>query len=361
MRKLVALLKKYPKLTYAVFLIVTVGLGLEIALRFLVGFNPSYYMGYKDKKPGAVIDYAYGTISINDDGFPDENFLPTKQKPRVAYIGDSVCYGVGAGFGYRISELLEKEYPEFEHMNMSFGVGSGIFGKTTSLILEWHEQYDIDTYVYLMNLNDVLPNRKDAVKKQSKIIGSRRLFDWLRGRSYLYTYVRLIIKNYYTRQGIEITNQRMYELFPEEFQEIFDATCERIRNLNDELEQRGSKFVIVMVPYEMQISKDAEETYTKAGITWGDEFIERSTQRELQKRLTGLNVIDAYDAFVGSGVSRDDISVGECFVYNKGDKLDWNHPNRLGHQRIADFLKNTGLLSSQPKSMASEDATSATP
>ena len=51
--------------------------------------------------------------------------------------------------------------------------------------------------------------------------------------------------------------------------------------------------------------------------------------------------IDAYTAFIGpNGVasSRDQINVGEYFVYNLGDRLDWNHPNRLGHAAIAQML-----------------------
>ena len=346
MRKIVGLLKRYPKTTYALFLVVTVGLGLEVALRFLVGFNPSYYMGFKDKKPGAVIEYAYGTISINSDGFPDQEFLPTKEKPRIAYIGDSVCYGVGAGYGYRVSELLETAYPGFEHMNMSFGIGSGIFGETASLILKWQQQYDIDTFVYLMNLNDILPDKKETAKRQSRLMNSRRFLDWLRGRSYLYTYVRLIFKNYYVRKGVEVTNQRMYELFPEEYPEIFDATCDRIRTLDRRLKERNANLVVVMIPYEMQISRDAERTYASAGIRWGAEFVERRTQQEIAKRLVGLEIVDAYEAFVPpkGETSRDDIKVGECFVYNKGDKLDWNHPNRDGHQRIADYLDDLGVF-----------------
>ena len=45
--------------------------------------------------------------------------------------------------------------------------------------------------------------------------------------------------------------------------------------------------------------------------------------------------------------------VGEYFVYNKGDKLDWNHPNRDGHRAIAEYLTSIDLLA-RPR--ASESA-----
>ena len=43
----------------------------------------------------------------------------------IGYYGDSVTYGVGAGHGYRISDLLEREYPEMSHMNLG-GVGGAV-------------------------------------------------------------------------------------------------------------------------------------------------------------------------------------------------------------------------------------------
>jgi phospholipase/lecithinase/hemolysin len=30
--------------------------------------------------------------------------------------------------------------------------------------------------------------------------------------------------------------------------------------------------------------------------------------------------------------------VGEYFVFNKGDALDWVHPNRDGHRLVAEYL-----------------------
>jgi len=50
-------------------------------------------------------------------------------------------------------------------------------------------------------------------------------------------------------------------------------------------------------------------------------------------RQGGVNVYDAREAFSGLR-----LKVGEAFVYDKGDKIDWNHPNRFGHARIAAWL-----------------------
>ena len=166
--KLKAFTKRHPYLTYLTYLSLVLLIGLELALRLLVDFNPSYYMAYEKQRPGAVIDYPYGVIRFNQDGFPDaDEFKSQKDQPRVAYIGDSVCYGVGAGQGYRVSDILEREFPAFEHMNMSFGVGSGIAGKSVQRILDWQEKYKIDLFIYLMNLNDILPDQSDKAPKKT--------------------------------------------------------------------------------------------------------------------------------------------------------------------------------------------------
>ena len=44
-------------------------------------------------------------------------------KKKIAYFGDSIVYGVGAGFPYRFTEYLDKLSPEFDHLNLSGGVG----------------------------------------------------------------------------------------------------------------------------------------------------------------------------------------------------------------------------------------------
>ena len=61
----------------------------------------------------------------------------------------------------------------------------------------------------------------------------------------------------------------------------------------------------------------------------------------------GVSVFDAYEAFVSTELNTDrgTYDVGECFVYNKGDKLDWNHPNRKGHGLIAEFLQRQQVFS----------------
>jgi hypothetical protein len=85
----------------------------------------------------------------------------------------------------------------------------------------------------------------------------------------------------------------------------------------------------------MQVSRDAADTYRKLGFAWEPGFEMGSTQKELLTRFDrlGITALDGRQAFDGMVMN-----VGEAFVYDKGDKVDWNHPTRRGHSIIAEWL-----------------------
>ena len=104
----------------------------------------------------------------------------------------------------------------------------------------------------------------------------------------------------------------------------------------------------MILPYEMQISREAELRYAELGVQWEDGFIGGETQQRIITALDpSLRSYDAYEAFVDRGAvdeTRNRNGLGEHFVYNKGDKLDWNHPNRSGHRAIANWLIRLDVL-----------------
>jgi hypothetical protein len=84
-------------------------------------------------------------------GFPDREF-ELRRIHRVGYFGDSVTYGVGAGYGYRISDVLRDAYPDREHLtfaNLGISISEGRIAYVTSLA----KAYSLDEAVYLLNLN----------------------------------------------------------------------------------------------------------------------------------------------------------------------------------------------------------------
>jgi len=337
-------------LVFAVFALIA-----EIALRLYVPYNPGYYMAVRGNSQ--EVEYPYGTIKINRDGFADIEFELSRPH-RVGYFGDSVTYGVGAGYGYRFTDLLREAYPDYDHLNLG-GIGLSVSRDTIDRSIELAERYGLDTAVYFMNLNDLVPDVTVAPQEETPVVEetpwTRRGIvwiaghaDWLRGRSYLYTSLRTLVKNQLEARGIGFHGYKAFELEPTTERAVVLETADRVVQFHDELAAHGVRLIVVLLPYEMQISDEATEVYAAQGIHWEPGFLEGSTQRMLTEVLAPhLRVIDLMPAFVDPEAparSRAENGVGEYFVYDRGDKLDWNHPNREGHRRIADYLERIDLL-----------------
>ncbi len=330
---------------------------MEGFLRWYVSYDPGYYTGVKSNN--SCIEYPYGTICLNSYGYPDGEFSRSGEKYRIGYIGDSVCYGVGAGQEARITEQLKREYPLYEHMNFCYAGENVLSKKTLETVLEIVDEYSVNHVVYLMNLNDIGPLLTEidsSVKNGSNIQHHKQrdnkyqytpllvrikkylipLDEELRGRSYVYTWIRSKAKEYLTVAGYEASGYRAIELFPKQYNGVFKYAAGKIVWLKNVLLSRGVKFTLIILPYEMQISGHAAEVYRDLRIKWEEGFVEGGAQEQLLNSFEEpVDYIDARHAFDSV---RDTARVGEYFVYNKGDKIDWNHPNRAGHRRIAVYV-----------------------
>ncbi len=343
--------EKHPRKTTAVLIIVLLlimgGLG-ELFLRASIKYNIGYYTG--SHTPG-VLKYPFGEIPINSDGNPDSEFDLQDPRPRVGYLGDSVNYGIGAGYGYRISDILEKKYPAYQHMTMG-QVGFGIHDvdQLDGLL----NKYNHDIVIFLMNLNDILPKidfekgveNPTLLSKIRALVGSTT--DYFRDKSYLYNYIRTSVKTLLMKLGYDDGGFQSYELFPEKNTEIFKGTAERTNAFAEKLASEGKRFCILLLPYEMQISSEAAKKYQALGFSWEEGFTEGSAQKLLMSYLdtSKFEVLNAYNAFVDPAnpeASKAKNPLGKYFVYNKGDRVDWNHPTREGHRKIAEYAIANGF------------------
>lgn len=320
--------------------------------RFSIRYNPSYYTSVS--ATNAVIEYPYGIIKRNSLGHPDDEFDLNDPRPRVAYVGDSVTMGVGAGHGYRFSDILEKRFPQFQHMTLaSIGDNFNSLEYMDRRVAEAKE-LGVDQFVYFYNLNDTLPtvSRQDARAPETRESGlaatiefAKVQTEYFRDKSYLINWIRFKGRNALARLGIGYRGEPSYELFPGENSAIIVEVAERVNYLAARLKEGGIAFSLVLLPYEMQVSQDAQETYSRHGIKWGNGFIDGKTQDDIRERLDlGIPVLDARGAFIQAPEDRLKIKVGQYFVYDRGDSLDWNHPNRDGHMLIADFLQRERLF-----------------
>jgi len=321
---------------------VTLLLLAEIALRITIPFNPGYYMSVKGERGELV--FPYGTIYMNSDGFSDKEF-DLSNPHRIGHIGDSVTFGTGAGYGYRVSELLEEAYPEYEHMNFG-GLDLSANASSIKYFAKLARKYELEKAIYLFNLNDILPDQAvTGAEKTTVTYGIdflREYVDWLRGKSYVYTYLRNVVKSALAVSGTGWRGYPTYELAPHAHREVLEQTARRVGLLAKKMDELGVELVVVLLPYEMQISDEAAAKYAELGVHWEEGFLEESTQRMLIEMIDpDVRVLDAYQALVDPAApeaSKSSNGLGQYFVYDKGDKLDWNHPNREGHRRIAEFL-----------------------
>jgi hypothetical protein len=129
-----------------------------------------------------------------------------------------------------------------------------------------------------------------------------------------------------------------FELHPLRNVAVVDQTVARINKLWVTLKQHDLGLCVVLFPYEMQVSADAAARYRQDGVRWSSELLQGEPQRMILRRLAPeIVTVDLVPAF-HPGPNGGPIKVGEFFVFNQGDTLDWVHPNRDGNRLIADYL-----------------------
>lgn len=313
---------------------------LEILCRIFVDFNQNFYSSSKKDKDDKFISHPYGKIPINQYGFFDEEFKFNNGKEVIAYFGDSVTYGVGAGYPYRFTEYLDNINNQFEHINLSGGLGASLNNwnkKHESFLLE----NNIKRIVYVMNLNDIAPlSKKIFTSKENSNIKPKNINfirefmkpfdDFLRGTSVFYTYLRFLIKNQLVKAGYESSGYEAIELFSKKYKNNIIEASKKIDQWLDLTKEKGFKSCVIILPYEMQISNNAKNYYQSINIKFEKDFSNFSTQKAIKKNLKNYD-----DFFIIDNDGFEEKEVGYYYVFNKGDKIDFNHPNRKGHLSIA--------------------------
>ena len=109
-------LRNLSKNIVLLFLFLTLG---EVLARYLVDYNSNFYALPKRSKFQSINIHPYGQVPVNSKGHFDKEWNDPKTIKRYAYSGDSVVYGTGAGFPFRITEYLDDLEPDFEHINVN--------------------------------------------------------------------------------------------------------------------------------------------------------------------------------------------------------------------------------------------------
>lgn len=314
----------------------------EILLRYATAYRIDYYTG--ETISNRLIKYPFGDMPFNSNGYPDRDWDSQDSRARVGFWGDSITSGVGAGFGYRFSDLISAARQDRYYMNFGGPGEDGIADDAAiNKIMRLIERFRLNKVVYDMDLNDILPDKDARVTAHSPLHTAKPLIknylDVLRTRSYLYNFLRFKATIVASRLGYGYHGDEAFELHPNRNAAVVQQTVERINKLWARLQQQDVGLCVLVFPYEMQISASAAATYQKLGIRWSGELLHGEPQGMILSRLApGIVAVDLSPAFRAGGAHRGNIAVGEYFVYDQGDALDWEHPNRAGHRLIANYL-----------------------
>ena len=315
----------------------------ELLTRIFVNYKTNFYaLPQFSSSPNTTNIHPYGKIPINSKSSPDEEWNSPKTKKRYAYIGDSVVYGVGAGYPFRITEYLDRFAPNIEHINISDKISFLIEPEKNMLLFnEFIIENKIDKIVYLMNLTDIADfinvknENKNVAISRSNVAKLKDFIypvdNFMRLNSNLYNYVRFKFKNILiTNLGLNISGYKAIELEPNKNEVNIKNSA---KNLAIILKNKkiSRDICIIMLPYEMQISKDASKQYKKLGIKYDNEFLEFKTQKIFTSEFKKNSNSKIY--FLNNNFP--EAKVGRYFVFNLGDKIDFNHPNRYGHKILA--------------------------
>ena len=349
-------MKSKNKLLLNLVLLILLTFFGELLARFLVDYKSDYYAVPKTVVGRNSNIHPFGSIPKNSNNHFDKEWDNPKLKKRYGYIGDSVIYGVGAGFPYRITEYLDIFEPTIEHINLSAVLEDFISEEESQKsLIDIIKNTKVDKIVYMLNLTDIvefaylLNNNSEQNNKKVSIIPKNYVGEVkklihpidikLRGNSVLYTFFRYKIKNFLVTQfGLNFTGFRAIELEPVKFSRDIEQAAMNFAKLINK-KNNFLDICILMLPYEMQVSTKAKNKYRDIGVKFEDEFINFYTQKLFISRFKEFSKNEIY--YLGNSFPESE--VGEYFVYNLGDKIDFNHPNRKGHKLLAKEIADRKL------------------
>lgn len=120
-------------------------------------------LGWFPKKNSQTQYTGSVTIDVRHNalGFRDKEISKKKKRPRLAFIGDSFVWGFDAQEPERFTNLIAKNHPDWDIVNM--GV-SGYGSDQAFLTLQEHwETLEIDSVVLTVSYNDISDNNSNCV------------------------------------------------------------------------------------------------------------------------------------------------------------------------------------------------------
>jgi lysophospholipase L1-like esterase len=357
------------------FLLVGLVAILEVLLRVFAPQPVSYFAFPRTPIPGAVMPVMGKHVVLNSYASRDYEY-PAERRPgtiRIAAIGDSITFGFGVELEDSYPKVLESmlnqsrgsttyEVPSF---NMGAVDTAWAIRKYTQLVRKFHPDIVILGFCLrgILDYSGFDSNGKPIETKiglKQKIIRQFVLLhQWLRLKSHLYFLVVERSKPFLYRHFLNIrTKDPDYwiplEVGTPEYEKRFASTVGLLVRLNKLVKADGARFIVVIFPYEIQLSNASVQFYKdNYRLTMYDDAPKARVQKELTAALAahGIEYIDLLAPY--RFFSKD--HPGEpLFFRSLVGVIDWIHPNELGHriaaQSIASYIIQRSSVSPNPGS-----------
>jgi lysophospholipase L1-like esterase len=318
-----------------------------------------YFAVPKYPEPGMALPVMGKTVTLNSYGSRDIDYSREKKAGviRIAVIGDSITFGFGVDlkdtYHKRLEEKLNQGTAGTVYEVPSFNMGAAdtewAIKKYVTLVRTFHPDIvilgfclnDILDYTELERTNEA--NHR-AVSLKRKIISTFLGYHYLLRRySHLYFFCLERTKPLLYRTLLDIRTKNPEYWVPietdtPEYKVRFAATVKKLVELKNLVTKDGPRFIVVIFPYEIQLSDDHVAIYKKA---YRLEGYKDAPKAEVQKQLTealatkgieSLDLLGAYRAYLIEHPHND------LFFRSIVGIIDWMHPNEAGHEVAADAI-----------------------
>jgi lysophospholipase L1-like esterase len=320
--------------------------------------------GYGPYVPNLSTKFGGVTVTINSRGWRDAEYSLEKPEGviRILVVGDSVTFGYGVQLEEVFSKVLERELNQrgkahYQVLSLGGAAGNTYFQK--NVIRDNVPIYAPDLVILAFNLNDIVPpevfekgdsHPSDVRSSVSRsMLRLRKTLDGMfRSRSHLYFLFRERMKAILRQFAIAspvMVPMGAFDIESDYGLSAWGNTSAALLEIARQLQRDKVKFLIAILPVEMQLSGQIAEIYRREyGFVFADSLVNGKPQEMIVNfaKQHGIACVDLLPAF------REDPDEKKFFrIY--GGAIDWNHPNPLGHKIIAEeltkalsFLTNSG-------------------
>lgn len=289
--------------------------------------------GYTLMHPGEEYNWQGIPVRINSQGLrgPEVNLEKPPGTYRILNLGDSVVFGWGVRYedtyGYWLQELLNQRYGR-EQVTYEI-INAGVPGWNMQNILAYLETEGLDYQPDLILLNFTVVN--DVYGGSALEASSEPLLDWLRDHTYFWPFLsvqyRLLEVRLGRQDAIPVLNPPVdaTAYFPtREDDPQWDVVWEPIRDMSAVAGERGSEFLLIVLPTAFQV-KDAAYSEVPQQVMGR------------HGREDGVEVLDLLPVFrEACQEAPPGESCGPEGRYLWADM--WMHPSALGHRLLAERL-----------------------